>query len=96
MRPDKPGYWWYETNEPDGSHLNPWVIRIRDEHDIVGEIRYIEECLSVSRWLGPVVPPKKIQRYEIGLWDDDIGQLMKSDSGDVVLYEDVEKYDLKT
>jgi len=94
-RPDKPGHWWYGTN--NGEAVIQYV-NFNSEQKLLCypqlcTLSAIEKTPWFFRWLGPACPPKKVQRYELtysGLECSD--KYDDINDGDWVKYKDVKEY----
>jgi hypothetical protein len=60
-RPDKPGYWWWETKQGQSHVVN---FRYTDKAKNFDEyVSNFEKGHTFGRWLGPAHPPKRVMRY---------------------------------
>jgi hypothetical protein len=89
MRPNKPGHWWYKTN--DGKHVIQYV-----DFDIEQKLLCYPQLCAISaienapwffRWIGPAHPPKKVKSFECRH-----GRTTYCDSRKAVLLDDVKEY----
>ena len=95
VRPDKPGYWWYKTSYgteriadiASGFSFELCVI----EHQRPVRVSVFECSSDFGEWLGLACPPKKVDRYSVGMLPMDL-QIKPHERGPLVLYDDVKEY----
>jgi hypothetical protein len=90
MRPDKPGYWWWED------HKGRSVIADFDK-DMIWRNAFcncsiddLEHEATFIKWLGPAHPPKKVKRYAMDTTRRD--QMFEIASGAYVQFDDIKEY----
>jgi hypothetical protein len=97
MRPNKPGYWWYLPirGEAKIAYLAkgyaPYLCVV--EEKIIG-IHQFESQSNFKQWLVQAYPPKKVDRYSVGMLPMDL-QIKPHERGPLVLYDDVKEFLLK-
>jgi hypothetical protein len=96
MRPDKPGlYWW----EDDCGRYH--VAEFDEEMETLDSCdtgfvspEKFENSACFIRWVGTAHPPKKVDRYQAGMFPMDL-PIKPHERGPLVLYVDVKEFLLK-
>lgn len=100
MRPDRPGNFWYadiygqyQTVRFYDDMCTPVCVGGYFEFEYYDPSEF-EQLDDFEKWLGQAHPPKKVDRYTVGILPMDL-QIKPHERGPLVLYEDVKEFLLK-